>query len=91
MKWRTSTLRKAAELQLQIEHLQRVLAGLLKASELTGTASKSVKGRAVDDRQRLLDMMRDQRIEKRLARQRASAVEAGLLSCRRKIKAAQAR
>ena len=46
MKWRASPLRKAAELQAQIEQLQRVLAGLLKACELTGTASKSVKRRA---------------------------------------------
>ena len=46
MKWRASTLRKAAELQAQIEHLQRVLAELLNATELTATASTPVKGRA---------------------------------------------
>jgi hypothetical protein len=46
MKWRASTLRKAAELQAQIEQLQRVLAELLQATEVTVTAPKRVDGRA---------------------------------------------
>jgi hypothetical protein len=46
MKWRASTLRKAAELQDQIERLERVLAELLKGAVLTGTHSSPVKRRA---------------------------------------------
>ena len=35
MKWRSSTLRKAAELQAQIEHFERALGELLRAIEVT--------------------------------------------------------
>jgi hypothetical protein len=38
MKWRESTLRKAAELQVEIEHLQRSLGELLQATEVKVTA-----------------------------------------------------
>jgi hypothetical protein len=45
MKWRASTLRKAAELQAEIGHLQRSLGELLQATEVKVTAPTRVDGR----------------------------------------------
>ena len=46
VKWQSSTLRKAAELQAQIEHLERALTELLQATEVAVTAPTRVNRHA---------------------------------------------
>jgi len=48
MQWRSSTLRKAAQLQAQIESLERALAELLQMNGTTVTASNGSKNHAVN-------------------------------------------